>query len=387
MTRVQSARGRITALCGLVLAIGVLTLITRDSSGKSTRLGARGAVRPQSPELSNRSTRPFSVPASPSFFLGLGEVSEGYLLSAATGVSGDGLTVVGYRSVQRGSEAFRWRKDSGYVALGRQRDTRDSGAYACIPRGGVVVGAAVYATGPEACRWTEDNRTDRLGKLTGQGDSVALAASEDGSVVIGYSGNKAFHWTATAGMVELGPFPAGTRQSRATGVSEDGSVVVGSFVTANQQQEAFRWTEAIGVSPLERLQQYRDASANAVSADGRVIVGVSGDVACMWTESGGPTPLDDSRHAVSAALAVSADGSVIAGFQRVGEGIRAAVWDAKHGFRPVHTVLANDLRLAESLAGWTLSIATGISADGRVVVGSGINPKGRREAWMARLGD
>jgi uncharacterized membrane protein len=37
------------------------------------------------------------------------------------------------------------------------------------------------------------------------------------------------------------------------------------------------------------------------------------------------------------------------------------------------------------LAGWKLSIATAISADGQTVVGYGINPSGLTEAWIATV--
>ena len=39
-----------------------------------------------------------------------------------------------------------------------------------------------------------------------------------------------------------------------------------------------------------------------------------------------------------------------------------------------------------SLRGWKLLSATGLSRDGSVVVGFGVNPSGKREAWVARLG-
>jgi hypothetical protein len=37
------------------------------------------------------------------------------------------------------------------------------------------------------------------------------------------------------------------------------------------------------------------------------------------------------------------------------------------------------------LAGWTLTSAEGISADGLTIVGTGVNPAGNQEAWMATI--
>jgi len=51
--------------------------------------------------------------------------------------------------------------------------------------------------------------------------------------------------------------------------------------------------------------------------------------------------------------------------------------------RSLHAVLSNDYGL--DLTGWTLSEARDISPDGRVIVGWGINPSGKQEAWIASL--
>ena len=40
---------------------------------------------------------------------------------------------------------------------------------------------------------------------------------------------------------------------------------------------------------------------------------------------------------------------------------------------------------ATGLTGWTLTQASGISADGRTIVGFGRNPRGQTEAWIAHL--
>jgi len=47
-----------------------------------------------------------------------------------------------------------------------------------------------------------------------------------------------------------------------------------------------------------------------------------------------------------------------------------------------------DLLLADGIAeldGWTLLNATGISGDGRTIVGYGVNPDGNTEAWIATI--
>jgi len=45
--------------------------------------------------------------------------------------------------------------------------------------------------------------------------------------------------------------------------------------------------------------------------------------------------------------------------------------------------LADDYHL--DMTGWVLLSAEGISADGLTIVGTGVNPNGDREAWVAVL--
>jgi uncharacterized membrane protein len=79
------------------------------------------------------------------------------------------------------------------------------------------------------------------------------------------------------------------------------------------------------------------------------------------------------------ALATDADGSVV-----VGWGFGAFLWDESSGMRDLQDALENDYGL--DLSGWRLDRATGVSADGRVIVGYGRNPSGAQEAWIALLG-
>ena len=83
----------------------------------------------------------------------------------------------------------------------------------------------------------------------------------------------------------------------------------------------------------------------------------------------------------SRAFDVSADGAVVVGAGRTAEGDEAFIWDARRGMRNLRTILMKDHGL--DLADWTLLAATAVSADGRAVAGTGTNPDGNREAWLA----
>jgi hypothetical protein len=50
--------------------------------------------------------------------------------------------------------------------------------------------------------------------------------------------------------------------------------------------------------------------------------------------------------------------------------------------RVFQDVLAEDYGLDSELNGWTLREVVDISSDGRAIVGNGINPQGKRQAWI-----
>jgi probable HAF family extracellular repeat protein len=190
-------------------------------------------------------------------------------------------------------------------------------------------------------------------------------------------------------MVDLGDLPGGTILSFATDVSSDGFVVVGES-HSRSGFEAFRWTPEGGMVGLGDLDGGRfRSSALAVSADGSVIVGFgtvsSGTQAVRWTRGGRMRPLGDLPGGAIASQAydVSADGARIVGVGRTAKGNEAFLWDARGGMRNVHNLLVETHGL--DLAGWTLLAATAVSADGRAMAGTGINPHGNQEAWLAVL--
>ena len=82
----------------------------------------------------------------------------------------------------------------------------------------------------------------------------------------------------------------------------------------------------------------------------------------------------------SQATETSSDGSLVVSLATSESGIAAFVWDSTHGMRELDQVLTG---LGLDLTGWWLENATGISADGRVIVGTGTNPNGYYEAWIA----
>jgi probable HAF family extracellular repeat protein len=326
------------------------------------------------------------------FFTGLGDLSGGVFESSAWGVSGDGLTVVGYSVSSNGKEAFRWTKTGGMVGMG---DALSGPPYWNVAGGAsydgsVIAGSSWYAR--RAWRWTQATGMQSIGQLGG-GFSDGGAISQNGSVLAGssdYVSSKthAFRWTAATGMVSLGDLMGGSARSSANGISGDGSIVVGFSESASGWQ-AFRWTQATSMVGLGDLEGGSFASrACGISNNGAVIVGygnsASGQEAFRYTAGSGMVGLGDLGGGSFSSYAkdASADGAIIVGSGNTDIGQEAFIWDAVHGMRNLEWVLTNEYGL--DLTGWTLKEAV-ISDDGLTFAGWGTNPSGQTEAWSAHV--
>jgi probable HAF family extracellular repeat protein len=240
-----------------------------------------------------------------------------------------------------------------------------------------------------------------LGDLpTGDYLSQAFGVSADGKTVVGLSrtvnGFEAFRWSAISGMLGLGDLPGGTVSSCGTAITPDSSVIVG-YGWAELGYEPWRWTSASGMVSLGELPGGAHfAVANATTPEGWVIVGQSsstlsgnGGEAFRW-EVGQPMfPLGDLPGGIfqSVALACSADGNIIVGQGSTDQGLEAMIWDSVNRMRKLQDALAFAITGSETgaLDGWRLVNATGISADGTLICGHGVNPAGGTEAFLARL--
>jgi probable HAF family extracellular repeat protein len=340
-----------------------------------------------------------AAPAQAASFRGLGflDSDNQYRSSEANGVSADGSVVVGRSSNSNGSEAFRWTQETGMVGLGFL-DSNDqySDAQGVSADGSILVGSSFKVNGyGEAFRWTQESGMVGLGFLPGYNpNSFATGVSADGSVVVGGSNNvnriEAFRWTQAEGMFSLGSLADDDFLITAYGVSADGSIVVGdsvrSGISSDGLQEAFRWTQSVGMVGLDSLPGGASSSrASAVSADGSVIVGSSASVngyeASLWTQSDGMIALG-SYGSYGNAEGVSANGSVVVGYSSDSNQSGVFRWTQQTGMVSLKETLIGE---GLDLSGWSLTSANAISADGFTIVGNGINPSGQNEAWVANL--
>jgi uncharacterized membrane protein len=313
--------------------------------------------------------------------------------SLATGISSDGSIVVGtsffYDGAMTQTRACRWKLDEGTKNLGVPPLSLDASAATSVSDDGSVVGGAIgFVLGGvleirNGALWTGLDRDAAASVF-----DIALTVNDvsaDGSIRVGATRlpgfwpivDSAFYSTdQTKGPVPLGYLPGGST-SYAEAISGDGRVIVG-WADGVDHLTAVRWTRTTGLVPLAGLPDL-PGQANGVSFDGEHIVGRVGADAFRWSAPDSVVLIPSANGVEASANDVSADGSVV-----VGATDQAFVWDAAHGLRNLRDVLeSSGLDLSE----WTLLSATAVSDDGRRVCGVGVNPAGDLEAFFARLAD
>jgi probable HAF family extracellular repeat protein len=221
---------------------------------------------------------------------------------------------------------------------------------------------------------------------------VPVATSADGAVIVGNNRDRSpFRWTVETGWIQISGLPF--YLSPVKDISADGSVVV-----ADNGPVALRWEGGVATELGDLPGGWVFTDANAISADGFVVVGGSSSGKNCDDKYGCRTEAfrwkggvmmgigrTDPQFFESVALDVSADGSVIVGSiaDPLWDTKEAFIWNERDGMRHLQTVLIDDFGL--DLSGWHLRSASEVSADGLTIVGSGGNPDGHGEVWIAVL--
>jgi probable HAF family extracellular repeat protein len=322
-------------------------------------------------------TGPPPPPTPTASFQGLG-VLPGWDQSQAWGVSGDGSVVVGQVSkLGSSTRCFAWTARDGMQDLGTLGGDNCE-ASAASGDGSAIVGRSSNTAGNyRPFRWTPAGGMQDLPSsppefLSGH----ALDVSTDGASVVGLFGF-AERWTVAGGPEDLGEF-------KSRGISPEGQVVVG------RTNHAVRWTSTGGLQDLGTVGG-SESFADDVSSNGSVVVGQSRDAvgfwkAFRWTPSMGMRDLGTLGGPMAAAYNVSDNGSVIVGRSLTNSGSasdRAFRWTPQEGMQDLRQALL-DAGVA-AVQDWILLGATGVSADGTVIVGEGLSPANRREAFLAVL--
>jgi probable HAF family extracellular repeat protein len=342
-----------------------------------------------------------AAPAAPDqgqpVFQPLGQLPSPAPVSVATAVSGDGSIVAGYSRVALPwvTHAFLWTAERGMEDLGHPGPP---GADRVWPTyfsadGSTMIGYTSRQQNPSlfgyyAFRWRRETGFTFLDEV---GDYVVFQCSGDGRVIpVPTFGG--WRWVEGRGIESLGPIPEGFQSEVAYGCSADGRVIAGSLFDSSPMRPLMRWTAKGGAVSLGLLAGATQTYNPFASADGSVIIGTAyGPTGTLdlfrWTANQGIMNLGEypgSEH-WNTATGLSAAGRVAVGVGQRGtqhEYSDALIWDARHGLR----MLQEDLhvRYGFELPGWHLYTATGISSDGRAIVGAATRP-GTAEAFRLVL--
>lgn len=309
-------------------------------------------------------------------FSGLGHLPGYERGSIAVDVSADGTVVAGTAMgvdpllINQTVREACWWDGNGVHGVGRVPGTAGSSASALSCDGHVLVGSRGPVFFP--CKWDLPAATVMdLGVFEAR---LSPAASCDGSrILIGPQ-----IWTATE-VIQL-------RLQESLDMSSDGRTVFGLWrpdnsnsltVLAIQQPD-----RSLVIPPLSNVVSSGVTDA-AMSGDGLAVAANSS----WWRmgESGArvlamyPRDLSDDGGVV-----VGTDGSDdIWNYGTLATG-RAVVWKPSLGPRPLSLECVLD-GFGVPATGWRLISVRGCSDDGLTLVGVGVNPDGRLEAWRATI--
>ncbi len=299
----------------------------------------------------------------------------------------------------------------------------------------IIVGFSTSANLTVPVKWVNDNFA-LLPLPPGNTQGIARSITADGSIIVGNAGSsfnpRAVKWIDNVPV--LIPGPSTNVRSMAAGISADGTFIAGTAEPTNSSRPAWFSLTASGYLPSLQYPLNSFGTGEAISPDGRFIVGTSvrasgAQSACLWTDLGVPIQLPDvpGIPAGSGAYDINREATIVVGtagiyavrwvnggvpellgsysndsfFDNlagdltdngraiVGIGARSSaipvafLWREGRGIAPLKEVLESEFHL--DLTGWTLTAASAITPSGSAICGRGTNPQGKVQAWVVRF--
>lgn len=318
-------------------------------------------------------------------------------------ISQDGMRVVGDINIDNHWHSFRWARDEGLIMLPLPDGCQGSQKTIIDEHDGRIVARAVPKSRGVVC-WTRRTRAPTV--IEPPPDWKGLYSNgAAGGVVVGY-GIRAdepgqFAWRYDQSGCQRLPRPDGVSHAGARRVSSDGAVVIG---TGWSGRSTLQSDKSVGAKVLRwqngKVEEFPGFTEGYVwqttdiSGDAGVIVGKcwrEGEDPRSWRHGqafrwqAGQVQLFEqfpSDAPYSAADAVSADGRVIVGSCLDDKDQTAFIWDEGHGRRRLDNLARS---CGADLGGWHLASAQSISADGCAIVGIAQHEQGAKEVFLLRL--
>ena len=291
----------------------------------------------------------------------------------ASGVSADGSVVAAYD----GARYYAWNAADGLTSIGGTW----RGGVASVSNDGLLISGSAYGVGRTVQAAVYNLATGhwkRLGGIGGESDGSAssawdIAGNGESVVGLGWVNAGTAHAVQSTPAGDLHDLGSSGGSSRANGVSADGSVVVGWDEQDTGFWQGTYWRNGVATAMFDN-DGFAMNSANAVSDDGRWVVGDAGFGVQSWRydiETGATQYLGDADPFgdMQGSTGISADGSVIVGYDR-------SFGPATFGMGTIWIEGLGMLNLTDyalgqgiDLMGRTLALPLAVSADGLTVVG------------------
>lgn len=302
----------------------------------------------------------------------------------ALGMSADGAVVVGFCEDSSDPKvAFRW--EAGVTTV-LADNGEGSDARGVSNDGTMVVGRS----NSRPARWSNGTRTIHRTYVQDPsfGSGYIFDISSDKNILLGYSsdsqGPNWVYWDLSSGSdPEAIRVYTGASAQTVTGMADNGSVMSGTVSSTNPRANS--WTSAGGSKLVPQYLSYTRSYAHGISSNGAVLVGeaTSGDpgtgIALSWQiSSGNATELGVEGYADR----TNSNGTVITGVGKIdGVANTAFLWrgGAAVGLRAALAAAGADIQ------GWTITAITGMSPDGSILTGYGLNPSSEVQGWRVHL--
>ncbi len=196
------------------------------------------------------------------------------------GLSADGTTLIGNLAQNQSSQAFRWKKTTGWTPLGSLKgENGKSEATAISANGSVIVGRAESDNGIEAFRWRESKGMQPLGDLPGGNFfSEAISVSPDGDSVWGNSirdrGVDLFSWTPS-GAMKLAPTPDWVKSDLSFAAISAKQEIGLCRIRVGDQFESLLVQNLSLFTPVKDIISLSDVQWTCLSTDGSTCAGTA----------------------------------------------------------------------------------------------------------------
>lgn len=299
-----------------------------------------------------------------------------------------------------GGGIYKWDATNGIVSIGALTNGYSQSGRTVISNDGTKIGS------------TMTNGSTSFNEIATYDVSTSTWANQGGLVPTGWDGSvsstwgmtstgstivglgwlsgataHAVRWTSQGGVEDLGSIISG-RSSRANAVNADGSVIVGWQDQANGTRSGAKWINGVESFILDNNGD-NVGEAGDVSADGNTIIGSAMPNPYIWNAVSGVTYIthpNSSAFFRGGATGISGNGELVIGFFRpfpgppmAGEGF---IWTSATGRVNLNTYAAS---LGIPTNGVTMSLPLAISKDGKKIAGTGVDSSNQVVAFYLDL--